>query len=585
VSLAGVLRSPFFALADETLFWLVDSAGSLNAGLLAEKLPSQLPAEERGKAADAAATIAHLRAVKDCVPVAALLGMALDRTGYDAVLVGEFLGERKLANLYKLLEHARAADAGFIDLAGFITQLAEFISRPPKEPLASTCPETDDVIRLMTIHRAKGLEFPLVVVPDLDRPPHLIPPAAALDAELGPLVHPPSDDEREPSVTGMSLFAAREKSEELAERARLLYVAVTRAADYLILSSSLEDHAKLKSDWMRLLAGRFDLATGTLAARLPDGYGTPLVRVHAMPTADREATGRSRGRDILKALEEAHEMAAAAQGMVPRAVGPIAVDHAARRQFSVSRLGGHLVPADEQVEPMDASAGAPSPAAITDPLGFGLLVHDVLARIEFDDSGTVAEWCEHLAPLHVVQNVDGATRSASELIERFINSQTGRQLAGAAALHRELDFLLAWPPDRVAGAERERCANEGSGASRTPPQPPADGVYIQGVIDCLYRDGDGRWRLADYKTNDVRPADVPRVASRYAMQMHVYAMAAERALGEPIAELTLHFLRPGVSHVIPWDDAARREAVKIVNEAIAAQWTNCSTNDLELQNQ
>jgi hypothetical protein len=69
------------------------------------------------------------------------------------------------------------------------------------------------------------------------------------------------------------------------------------------------------------------------------------------------------------------------------------------------------------------------------------------------------------------------------------------------------------------------------------------------------------------------------------MQMHVYAMAAERALGEPIVELTLHFLRPGVSHVIPWDDAARREAVKVVNEAIAAQWTNCSTNDLELQNQ
>jgi ATP-dependent helicase/nuclease subunit A len=547
VSLAGVLRSPFFALADETLFWLVDSAGSLNAGLLGEKLPPQLSAEERRKAAAAAATLAHLRAVKDCVPIAALLGEALECTGYDAVLVGEFLGDRKLANLHKLLEQARAADAGVIDLGGFITQLAEFISQPPKEPLASTCPETADVIRLMTIHRAKGLEFPLVVVPDLDRPPLLMPPVAALDAELGPLVEPLRDDEREPTATGMGLFAARENSAELDERKRLLYVAVTRAADYLMLSSSLEDYAKPKSDWMKLLARRFDLATGALVAELPEDYGRPSVRAHAMPAADREPGGRSRGPDILKMLDEARRLAAAGDGIVPREVGPIPVDHAARRQFSVSLLSGQLVPTDEPVEPIAASDRAQSPAAMIDPIGFGLLVHDVLARIDFDDSAGTAQWCEHLAPLYVVHNVEAAARSAGELIERFVKSHSGRQLVAAAGLDREVDFLLAWPPGHTNG----------------------DGVYIQGVIDFLYRDADGHWRLADYKTNEVSAADVPRLASRYAMQMYVYAMAAERALGQPLAELALHFLRPGVTHVLPWNDAARRAAIEMVNEAIA----------------
>ena len=241
VSLAGVLRSPFFALADESLFWLADSAGSLNAGLLADPPPSQLAPEEAAKVTAAAATISHLRSIKDRVPIAALLNAALDRTGYDAILLAEFLGERKLANLNKLVERARVADQnGATDLDGFITQLSQFVAREPKESLAATLPEAANIIRLMTIHHAKGLEFPFVVVPDLDRQPLLRSPSAALHPELGPLVPQPPDDDNDKITTGMTLYAALERREELEERKRMLYVACTRAADYLMLSTSLE---------------------------------------------------------------------------------------------------------------------------------------------------------------------------------------------------------------------------------------------------------------------------------------------------------------------------------------------------------
>jgi ATP-dependent helicase/nuclease subunit A len=548
VSLAGVLRSPIFALADESLFWLVDSGGGVNAGLFAEELPPQLPEEERSKVASAAATLRFLRSVKDRVPIATLLAEALRRTGYDAVLIGEFLGERKLANLHKLMEQARTADANAVDLDGFITQLAEFISKPPKEPLASTCSETSDVIRLMTIHRAKGLEFPLVVVPDLDRPPLLKSPVAALDPELGPLVGRPSGDERDPTVTGMTLLATREEAAELEERERLLYVAMTRAADYLILSSSIEDFAKPKSDWMELLAGRFDLATGALVARLRDGYGVPAVHVHELPTADDERIGRPRGPDILKVLDEAHRLAAAGKGVVPREVGPVDIDRAARRQFSFSRLSGRLVTAEVNGHAPSAASWAESGGdAPADPRGFGLLVHDVLARIDFNRPATISEWCEHLAPMHVVENVDAAAQTAREMIERLATSSTGRKLAESAALHREVDFLLAWPLGQSHG----------------------DGSMIQGSIDCIYRAGDGNWRIVDYKTNNIAAADVSSSAARYAMQLYVYAMAAEKALGKPPSELVLHFLRPGVEHVFKWNDNARRQAIELVNQAIA----------------
>ena len=115
--------------------------------------------------------------------------MALEKTGYDALLLAEFLGERKLANLHKLIEQARQFDAaGIFTLADFITQLAQFVARQPDEPLAATQPESINAVRLMSIHQSKGLEFPVVVVVDLDRPRRGPTGAVAFTPQLGPMV-------------------------------------------------------------------------------------------------------------------------------------------------------------------------------------------------------------------------------------------------------------------------------------------------------------------------------------------------------------------------------------------------------------
>lgn len=552
VSLAGVLRSPFFSLCDETLFWLADTHGGINAGLIADPLPKQLSAEEQGKATAAADTMRQLRAMKDRVPIAKLLGVALDRTGYDAALLTEFLGQRKLANLHKLMERARAADhGGVLDLDGFITQLAQFITHQPREALAATLPEAADVIRLMTIHHAKGLEFPLVVLPDLDRRPRFGSAAAAFHPEFGPLISPAADDEDYKNVaTGMSIFNALEKVEELEERKRLFYVATTRAADYLILSSSLESYEKLCSDWMQLLAERFDLESGALLADLPSGYARPQVHVETDPITDHKPAGRSRGPDLLKLLEEAHELASNGGAIVPPEVAPIPVDHAARRQFSFSRLNGQLAlddsrQPDEFVEQAE-QAGTEKHAAF-DALSFGSLVHETLARIDYNQPASIADWCEHLASQIVLFDTDEACKTAQVLIERFLKTPRGQQLATTDVVQREVEFLLKWPLEGPRNS---------------------DPAYLRGFIDCLYQGDDGRWRLVDFKTDNVSAAQVARRAKRYEMQLYVYAIAAERALGEAPAELVLYFLLPGVERVVPWNDAARSQAIEMVNAAI-----------------
>ncbi|MGI9428572.1 MAG: UvrD-helicase domain-containing protein, partial [Bythopirellula sp.] len=267
LSLAGVLRSPIFALADESLFWLHEAAGSLNGGLLGETLPEELSPAENAKVQRAATILGQLREQKDQLLVSELLNEAISATGYDAMLLTEFLGHRKWANVQKLVDQARTLDRTRPgDLHGFVTQLSEFVVRAPKEPLAATQSE-GDVIRIMTIHQAKGLEFPLVVVPDLDRQNNRVSHGPVFDPELGPLVKSKAAQ----TVVGWNLYHFAEKEHEREERKRLLYVACTRAADYLLLSSSLDDLDKPTSDWMQMLADHFELTTGHCRTELPAG--------------------------------------------------------------------------------------------------------------------------------------------------------------------------------------------------------------------------------------------------------------------------------------------------------------------------
>jgi ATP-dependent helicase/nuclease subunit A len=422
----------------------------------------------------------------------------------------------------------------------------------------------------MTIHRAKGLEFPVVVVPDLDRAPNFQGPVAALDIELGPLVQPPNDDD-EKCETGMSLFAAREKSHELDERKRLLYVALTRAADYLILSSSIESHDKPSSDWMKLIEKRFDLQSGELRGTLPENYGVPSIHVHE----ERHETGesakhRSRGPDLVNVLDEAHRVADDGQGTFPREVEPIPVNASARRQFSFSRLTGTFVVETEDSSTTSApgqrsavagsAGGLPlidesspisdprrSQGLTVDPRILGVLVHDLLARIDLNDPNSIIAWSEHLASTYVLENAAEAARTTAELASRFAASPRGLAMARADEIEREVEFILAWPPAAVGG----------------------DGSYLRGFIDCLYQDPDGRLILLDYKTDNITAADVPRAAERYAMQLYVYAIAAERALGRSPDDLVVHFLRPGVERVFEWNDENRGAAVEMVSHAIA----------------
>ncbi|MEM9351803.1 MAG: UvrD-helicase domain-containing protein [Planctomycetota bacterium] len=530
VSLAGVLRSPFFSLEDETLFWLVESRGSLSRAVGEASPPTQLSAVEADNFTRAAAVLADLRLAKERLSVAGLLDRALSQTGYDAALLSEFLGERKLANLDKLREQARQADRlrpG--DLPWFIRQLQEFVDRPPKEALAATTTEGDSV-RVMTIHHAKGLEFPVVVVPDLGRGNRLGATRPVFDAELGPLV----SAKRKGAKTPLDWLRKRGQQLEREERVRLMYVACTRAADYLILSASASAAEKASSEWLSLLAKRFDLFQGQGAPGAEMGGPVPKITVTtAEPPRSGAARPESRA-SLRKAVDTALQSKKTRHG---DPAAPVAVDPNARRRFSFSLLSGALV--DKADEPKLAD---PPRSNGVDPLALGQLVHGVLERIDYRRPDLHQSLCEELAPLFTSGAPGQLAAEATQLVGRFAESELWKSLA-AADVHREVEFLLPWPGK------------------------PGSKQYLHGFVDCLYRDPNGLWRIVDFKTNRVGAGGIAEASLPYHLQMAVYAEACRRALGTAPAGCTLYFLRAGEGFDVPPEALSIDAALPTLNAA------------------
>ncbi len=234
LALVGVLRSPLFALDDNTILRLrLANPDSLWQALHAHPPIVQPPDDENATAcAFARSTLAHLYAVRGHHTVVELLRVALARTGYLATITALSDGARRRANVEKLLEAARRSAGS--DLRAFGAYLDNLLNNDVREGEAPL--EAHGSVRIMTVHRSKGLEFPVVVLPDTARrsPPNREVLLARRDYGIALKLR---DDQQEYTAPfNFQRAHALEQRMDIAERERLLYVALTRARDYLIIS-------------------------------------------------------------------------------------------------------------------------------------------------------------------------------------------------------------------------------------------------------------------------------------------------------------------------------------------------------------
>ncbi len=470
---------------------------------------------------------------------------------YDLAVLAQWDGRRRYANLRKLARMARSyEELRGPDVQGFVRFVAEQDAVGASELEAVAEEEGTDVIRLLTIHSAKGLEFKVVVVADAGRD-RARPDADEIlclpDGRLGFRVADPETGKRLTTAEYESVKAAEQDAEE-AERRRLYYVAMTRAIDRLIVSGAIGERgadAGTPIGWVldRLEAGELeDAAAGPL--EIERGGARVLVRLDRFAPEPEAAPVPEAEQLELFAVSENGAAATEAPVLAPLAEAPAPPLHRVRR-LSYSALSlfercSYRYFAERVVglRPADAAGTVPGQTGLA-ATEIGDAVHALLERVDLRAPAVP----EDLAEL-VRARYPAVTGEELERIRAFVasycKSELGARIAALEGATAELPFAFEH-----------------------------DGVLLHGRIDVLHRAGP-KALVLDYKTNSLVEGEPEEIVEHdYRLQRLVYALACFRAGAEEV-EVVYHFLeRPDavVTGTYRVDDLPALEAE--LSEAIA----------------
>lgn len=265
LSLIGVLRGPAFGISDNELFEISLQKGD-SFWLKTQKYVSQ---EDRLK--KAVRILKEQLKVAHRLPINQLILTVVNETGLIGTLRTGRKGEQRWANYQKLLDIARNFEAqeNKPNLTNFIEYLDILITDEPREGDAPI-EEDSDSVKIMTIHAAKGKEYPIVILPCLNRRGHFA-KEPFIEEKLGigfsPLIPSQEYDQSSPEIVQLMKDTAKAKDE--AEKKRLLYVATTRAENRLILSGTLKENGNAENT-LKILLEHLDINEGDELIEISD---------------------------------------------------------------------------------------------------------------------------------------------------------------------------------------------------------------------------------------------------------------------------------------------------------------------------
>ncbi|MFH0947265.1 MAG: UvrD-helicase domain-containing protein [Planctomycetota bacterium] len=492
IAQVATLRSPLFGVSDEDLVRFRMLGGRFD---VLSSDPEGTP-EALSRARE---LLRNLRRRRFSMGVARFVQEALEKTRALELFLLKPMGEQRVANLRSFVDRARKLEeAGRTTFRSFVEHIrGQELGRRDEEE-SSLLDEGDDLVQVMTIHKSKGLEFPIVVLCDLDGK------ARAGDSFLFHRGPPPVVAFSGASLRtpGFAELETRDRLREDAERRRLLYVAATRARCHLVLphfrtekgTSPLFVH--LAEDPLFQAGEEEPCVVPRESLDLSAGTARPF-------RIDLHLAGPP-GEKVERIVRERADYRSSLRGLFTGALH--------ENQISSATASKH------GAEP-ELSRGSP-PAAAGRPAGirgkeFGSLVHEILERIDHRKPAPDLErLARHRAALLGLD--DGAARQAQGLVRSFLESDLADRVRAARRILPEVPFAFR-----------------------------ADEGLFEGSIDLLLEEADGTLVVIDFKTDDVPPEDVKLRAAGYLDQGRLYSRAVEAVTGRPAAEVLFAFLRTG----------------------------------------
>lgn len=615
IPMAAVLRSPMAGLTDEELAVLRLEDGSvpfheavleLAEGLYEEDGQKEISDSEAdseadqkqgrnadGKKEDDIETTAHrkllkfykkyrqLRQLVPDTPIHELIEIILRETGYGHYVAAMPAGSRRTANLNMLLEKAVAYEkTSYKGLFHFVRYIDELQKYDVDFGEADMVGENEDVVRIMSIHKSKGLEFPIVIVSGMGKNFNKQDTRSkmVLHPELGIGLDYMDGKKRIKSPTiAKKAIAKQIELENLGEELRVLYVALTRAKEKLILTGTLKD-APEKLEFFRQQANLSKAADRPLSYLTREGasgyldwilpavlsYGDkyPVRIVEAAELVLDEVENQlEQNEDLTERIEEIEAADTQLVGQLKQRFSqryPYQVDVLRKNKYSVSELKHRAMRERFEAEQEETvPAFLEEPVTPTIPLFIqreesveqetanrgalrGTAVHRVMECYDFASEKSVQEQMEAMEKEEKI-TADMRALVKEQIVADFVSSETGRRMALAqcgGALYREKPFVMGFTEEELenygfgVGSNTDSCENiyektdsDQEKEEQKKVRHEEDLTLIQGIIDVFWIEKDGIV-LLDYKTDRVQQAK--ELIDRYATQLKLYADALER---------------------------------------------------------
>lgn len=507
-------------------------------------------------AQDFLAQLQQLRDLAAELPADQLLWQIYDRLHLLGVFGAMEDGELRRSRLLNLCRYAsNLAAQGKITVFELTDYLRSLMARGKEPQIASE--QSTGGVQIMSIHRSKGLEFPVVILCDLNHKfngadqtsPVLVHPRLGLGTERVDTAR----RVRYPTISKIALAQEMEK-EMLSEEMRLLYVAMTRAKEKLILVDCLKNarshvqklsaltelpvppqvvrSARTMGDWVlqALLCSTEAGAIHAWAGAAPavresaPGWRVYLHENPAAPTVTRAQEGERAGEPAFYPQLLQGEYTHLAAARIPT-------------KITATQLKGREV--DQQIaegaaQRLPAQMEFAVPKFVQERQGLtpaerGTAMHLVMQYLPFDTPArpdAVKEFVQSLVERRLLTPEQGESIHALQ-IAKFLASDLCRQMRGSEQVWREFRFALLVP------------------ASVYDPQVRGEEMMLQGVADVCFRTAEGLV-VADFKTDRLQPGEEADRAERYRAQLEAYSLALSRVLEEPVCRRVLYFFSTGV---------------------------------------